>query len=60
LCRIEYWNPERRDWGVGHASWNLLKPAEYIRKVAARGGIIARAVEIDTGKVHYGPGGELL
>lgn len=60
LCRIEYWNPERGDWGVGHASWNLLDPATYVRKVTVRG-TIARAVEIDSGVVHYGlEGGDLL
>lgn len=59
LVRIEYWSPTRADWVVGHASWNLLNPALYIQKLAKRE-TIARAVEIDTGKIHYAEGGDLL
>lgn len=61
LVRIEYWSPTRADWVVGHASWNLLNPTLYVQKLAKRDpAVIGRAVEIDTGKIHYGPGGELL
>jgi len=53
LVRIEYWNNARGEWVVGHAAWNLLNPIAYVRKVTARG-TLARAIEIDSGVVHYG------
>lgn len=59
FVRIEYWNPMLGDWAVGHAGINLMDPAHYVQKLAYRG-TIARAVEIDTGEVVYGEGGDLL
>lgn len=60
LCRIEYWNPDRGDWGVGHSGINLLDPATYVRKATTRG-TLTRAVEADSGVIHYGlEGSDLL
>jgi hypothetical protein len=53
LVRIEYWNNARGEWTVGHASWNLLDPTAYVRKVTTRG-TLARAVDIETGEIYNG------
>lgn len=59
LVRIDYWNPMIRDWAVGHAGINLLDPEAYVHKLFARG-TIARAVDLDTGEIAYGPDGDLF
>ena len=46
-------------WEVGHNGINLLNPAVYVQKLAARG-VIARAVNKDTDEVMYADGGDLL
>jgi len=46
-------------WGTGHAGINLMNPAVYVQKLAKRG-VIARAVEVDTGETVYGEGADLL
>lgn len=56
---IEYWNPLLGDWAVGHAGINLMDPALYVQKLSARG-IVARAVDKDTGEIVYTEGGDLL
>lgn len=59
LCRIEYWNQMTADWETGHAGINLLDPAAYVQKLAKRG-VVARAVDKDTGQIMYGEGADLL
>ncbi len=59
FVRIEYWNPMTASWGMGHAGINLLNPAVYVQKLTARG-VVARAVEVDTGEVVYSEGADLL
>lgn len=59
FCRIEYWNAMTCDWEVGHAGINLMDPAAYVKKLAKRG-VLARAVDKETGGVVYGEGADLL
>ena len=59
FVQIEYWSPTASDWVVGHAGINLMNPAAYVSKLAARG-TIARAVDKDTGETVYGEGADLL
>lgn len=59
FCRIEYWNPTSATWVVGHSGINLVNPALYVTKLAARG-TIGRAIDIETGEEVYGEGGDLL
>lgn len=59
FVRLEYWDPNVPGWVVGHAGTNLMNPAAYIQKLAARG-TIARAVDKETGETVYSEGGELL
>lgn len=62
FVRIEYWSSARADWWVGHAGINLMNPEKYVTGVTDKGKMIARAVEVDTGKVIYpvGYGADLL
>lgn len=59
FTQIDYWSPLTSSWEVGHAGINLLNPEAYVQKLAARG-IIARAVNKDTGEIMYAEGGDLL
>lgn len=60
IVRIEFWNAERGEWGIAHATHSLLNPAVYVKKLIARN-IIARAVNKETGETFYGvDGGDLL
>lgn len=59
FCRIEYWDASKGDWHVGHSAINLMKPATYVQKLATRG-VIARAINKDTGEEIYSEGGDLL
>lgn len=59
FCRIEYWNPMTADWEVGHAGINLMDPATYVKKLSDRG-VVARAVDKETGEIVYGEGADLL
>lgn len=59
FVRIEYWNPMTVRWEVGHAGISLMDPALYIQKLTVRG-IVARAVDKDTGEVVYAEGGDLM
>jgi hypothetical protein len=59
LVEIQYWNPMTVSWETGHNAINLLNPALYVKKLAARG-VVARAIEKDTGVVVYSLGGDLL
>jgi len=59
FVRIEYWNQMTASWQTGHAGINLMNPATYVQKLAKKG-VIARAVEVDTGQTVYGEGGDLL
>lgn len=59
FVRVEYWNEMIQGWHVGHAGLMLNDPALYVKKLAERG-VIARAVDKETGEVMYGPGGDLL
>jgi hypothetical protein len=59
FVRVEYWNGMTASWGTGHAGINLMNPAVYVQKLAKRG-VIARAVEVDTGETVYGEGADLL
>jgi hypothetical protein len=56
---IEYWDPMTVSWETGHAGINLMNPAAYVQKLAKRG-VIARAVDKETGKTVYGEGADLL
>jgi hypothetical protein len=56
---IEYWHQMTASWETGHAGINLMNPATYVQKLAKRG-VIARAVEKDTGVTVYGEGADLL
>lgn len=53
FSKLEYWNPETRQWVVGHAGINLLYPRRYVERLAAKGKI-GRVTIIDTGEVIYG------
>ena len=44
LVRLEYLTPT--GWAVGHRAMNLLHPARYVERLAARGKI-GRATELD-------------
>lgn len=46
-------------WETGHAGINLMNPALYVQKLSKRG-VVARAVEVDTGETVYGEGADLL
>lgn len=59
LVRIDYWHPLINDWAVGHVGINLLNPAVYVQKLSKRG-VLARAVDADTGDTVYGEGADLL
>lgn len=60
MVQIEYWNPQRGDWGVGHAGIDLRDPAVYVKKLKARN-VIARAIDNETGETFYGvEGADLL
>lgn len=59
FVRIEYWNDLTASWETGHAGINLMNPEAYVRKLAKKG-TIARAIDVDTGDVVYGEGGDLL
>ena len=59
FCRIEYWNPMTASWETGHAGINLMNPATYVQKLGKRG-VVARAVEKDTGVIVYSEGADLL
>lgn len=60
FCRIEYWNPVKQDWSVGHAGTNLMNPALYAQKLG-KNGHLARIIEVDTGETVYSSSGaELL
>lgn len=59
LVRIEYWNGMTASWEVGHAGINLLNPATYVKKLGKRG-VVARAIDKDTGETVYGEGADLL
>lgn len=59
FVRIDYWNPMTADWETGHAGLNLMNPAAYVKKLSARG-VVARAVDKDTGEIVYGEGADLL
>lgn len=59
LCRIEYWNAMTVSWETGHNGINLMDPAAYVQKLAKRG-VVARAVDKDTGQTVYGEGADLL
>lgn len=56
FCRIEYWNSMTASWETGHAGIQLMKPDTYVQKLAKRG-VLARAVDKDTGEVVYSHGG---
>lgn len=60
FVRLEYWSVMSGDWTVGHAGINLMNPTVYVQKLA-KDGLIARAVEVDTGMTVYGSeGADLL
>lgn len=59
FVRIEYWSSTKGEWSVGHAGINLMNPSKYVQKLMTRG-IVARAVNPDTGEVVYGEGADLL
>ena len=59
FVRIDYWDPQSADWTVGHGGINLMNPAKYVHSLKSRG-VIARAVDIDTGDMVYGEGADLL
>lgn len=59
FVRIEYWNEMTADWEVGHCGINLMDPAAYVQKLSKRG-VVARAVNPDTGETVYGEGADLL
>lgn len=59
FVKIEYWNPLTASWRTGHAGINLMNPAVYVQKLAKRG-VIARAVDNQTGEIVYGEGADLL
>lgn len=59
FVRLEYWDKGLVDWKVGHGGMNLMNPTTYVQKLAKRG-IIARAVDVDTGETVYGGGSDLL
>lgn len=59
FVRIEYWNPLKASWGVGHSGLRLMNPAAYMKKLSVRGAI-ARAVDPDTDEVIYTEGADLL
>jgi len=59
FVRLDYWNPTTVDWEVGHAGTRLVNPALYIQKLRKRG-VLARAVDKDTGETVYGEGTDLL
>lgn len=56
---IEYWNQMTARWEIGHAGLNLMNPSTYVQKLAKRG-VLARAVNRDTGETVYGEGADLL
>ena len=76
FVRIEYWNPDRADWVVGHAGMNLLNPQRYVEQVLQnsrrkseeaerKGGvvkpvIIARAIDKDTDIIYQPEEADLL
>lgn len=58
--RIEYWNQMTASWEVGHAGLRLMNPAAYVKKLSVRG-VLARAIDKDTGEIAYSnEGAELL
>lgn len=60
FVRVEYWSVKSGEWTVGHAGVNLMDPAVYVQKLA-KDGLIARAVEVDSGVTFYGSeGADLL
>jgi hypothetical protein len=59
LVEIQYFNPTTTSWETGHNAINLLRPAVYVQKLALRG-MVARAIEKDTGIIVYADGGDLL
>ena len=59
FVEIQYWNEMTGSWSVGHAGINLMNPATYVQKLMKRG-VIARAVDKETGEVVYGEGADLL
>ena len=56
---LQYWDHELGDWVEGHSGINLMDPAAYVKKLAARG-TLARAVDNNTGETVYSDGGDLL
>lgn len=59
FVRLEYWSATAASWGVGHYGINLMNPALYVQKLAKRG-VLARAINPDTGEIVYGEGADLL
>lgn len=47
------------NWEEGHNGINLIDPTAYVQKLAKRG-VLARAVDKDTGEAVYGEGADLL
>ena len=37
LCRLEYWNPEKGEWEIGHHGVSLLYPHRYPERLKANG-----------------------
>lgn len=59
FVEIQYWNEMTGSWSVGHAGINLMNPVTYVQKLMKRG-VIASAVDKETGEVVYGEGADLL
>lgn len=47
-CRLEYLTPN--GWWVGHSCINLVNPARYVERLAARGKF-GRVILLDTGEI---------
>lgn len=50
FVRLEYWDPKRQHWKVGHAGISLLHPRRYVERLAVKGKV-GRVIIVDTGEV---------
>lgn len=50
FVQLEYWDPAKEEWTIGHAGLNLLHPRRYVERLAAKGKI-GRVTDKETGEV---------